>query len=121
MIFDVRYEGLMSSLPNIVTIDAIDPIDLGLVLDAGDVVELVHGVVLPPSQQGRVSREVVLVVVTNVGSGHVLVFHTVQTFSDLTTLDSADIGKHGVRAKVSSDKRITNVKQDKKVFKVAIS
>merc|ERR1719323_2459170 len=88
----------MSSLPNIVTIDSVD---LGLVLDAGDVVKLVHGVVLPPSQQGRVSREVVLVVVTNVGSGHVLVFHTVQTFSDLTTLDSADIGKHRVRSKVS--------------------
>ena len=90
-------------------------------LDAGHVVKLVHGVVLPPSQQSRVSRKVVLVVVTNVGTCHVLVFHTVQTFSDLTTLDSADIGKHGVRAKVSSDKRITNVKQDKKVFKVTIS
>ena len=99
----------MSSLPNIVTIDAIDPIDLGLVLDAGDVVKLVHGVVLPSSQQSRISREVVLVVVTNVGSGHVLVFHTVQTFSDLTTLNSSDIGQHGVRAKVSIDERIINL------------
>ena len=103
----------MSSLPNIVTIDAIDPIDLGLVLDAGDVVKLVHGVVLPPSQQGRVSREVVLVVVTNVGSGHVLVFHTVQTFSDLTTLNSADIGQHSVRAKVSGEKSIKKVDKTK--------
>ena len=103
----------MSSLPNIVTIDAIDPIDLGLVLDAGDVVKLVHGVVLPPSQQGRVSREVVLVVVTNVGSGHVLVFDTVQTFSDLTTLDSADIGQHRVRAKVSGEKSINKQARDK--------
>ena len=55
--------------------------------------------------ESRVFKEVVIVIISNVGSCHVLMLHTVKTFSDLTTLDPANIGQHGVRSKVPDTRK----------------
>ena len=56
--------------------------------------ELVHGVVFTASLQSCVTREELFVVITDVGTGHVLVLHSRDTLTDFLTLNACNVGQH---------------------------
>ena len=56
--------------------------------------KLIHRIVFAASFQRSVSREVLLVVIANVRSRHVLVFDAGNTLSNLLTLHVKDVAQH---------------------------
>ena len=87
-------------------------------LDAGHVVKLVHGVVLATSLECSVSREILLVIVSDVGASHVLVLDTRQTLPDLPPLNILNIGQHCLGTKVAEKIFVRKIFQfeTKKIF-----
>ena len=62
--------------------------------------ELVHGVVLAGCLEGSLAGEVFLVVVADVGAGHVLVLDAGDTLADFGALDVLDVAEHALVAEV---------------------
>src|SRR3954467_15985727 len=56
--------------------------------------ELVHGVMGAAGLQGRLAREISLMVVADVGTSHVLVLHAGDSLTDLLTLHVLHIAEH---------------------------
>ena len=58
------------------------------------VAELVHGIVFTTGLERGFASEIFLMLVTNVGTRHVLVLHTGDTLADFLALDAGNIAKH---------------------------
>ena len=76
------------------------PLETRSVREFGTSAELVHRVVCASGLQGCLAGEVFLVVVADVGSGHVLVPHAGDALSDLLPLHVEDIAQHRLRAEI---------------------
>ena len=63
--------------------------------------ELVHCVVFARSQQSIVSGEIFLVIVANIRTGQILVFHRSLIAANFLTLNVADIGQHTQIAEIA--------------------
>src|SRR3954453_21164515 len=62
--------------------------------------ELVHGVMGAAGLEGRLAREISLMVVADVGAGHVLMLHAGDSLTDLLTLYVLHIAKHALLAEI---------------------
>ena len=62
--------------------------------------ELVHRIVGAPRLEGGLASEIFLVIVADVGAGHILVLHAGDALADLLALNVAHITEHALAAEV---------------------
>ena len=63
--------------------------------------EVVHGVGRPACEQGFLAKEVFLVIVANIRTGQILVFHRSLIAANFLTLNVAAIGEHTQIAEIA--------------------
>ena len=65
------------------------------------VLGLTHGVVFTTGLQSRFTSEELFVVITDVGTGHVLVLHSSDALTDFLTLYTSNVGQHAFVTEVA--------------------